>query len=1195
MFKEIILFELKFRLKKKLMAYTFFFVFFLMTFLSITTDTVTIGGGIGNVNVNSPFVIMQSMTVMTVVGIFIIVPLMSIVIIRDFDLNTYPTFFTTQISKFNYLIGRLTGGFLVTLFSFLGLVAGLVLGSFMPWIDQERIGPFMISPYIFTWLVFVVPGIIISGSFFFALGTMTRSILWTYVGVVVFFVFYAVSGNLLGDIENKELAALLDPFGFTTFRYVTQYWTVIEKNTLVLPLDNALLLNRFLWTGVALLSLALTVWRFKFTEPVKRFGKKKKEPQADGDVAVFKPTGAELPVVSKNFSRSAYLKQFMKNTSQEFLGIVKTVPFIIIALFGLFNIFGNVVGTERIFGTDVHMVTRRMVQAIQGGYSVFLVIILTIYGGELIWRSRKMGVNEYFDALPVPDWVPFASKLLSLIGVIYFMQVLAMIMGVILQFSHGFFAIEFGLYFKALFINIALNTCLLAFLIMFIHVLVNNKHLGHGMVISFYIVFYIAFGALGFDHYLYIFAGAPSSPYSDMNGFGHFVTPLFWFNTYWFFFAMILSIMGLLFWVRGTDSGFKPRLQEAKRRRSRANQFALVLAVAAFFLTGGFIFYNTNVLNDYRTDDDTEEAQVDYEKKYKKYEGIPQPRIVDVNTEVDFYPEQRDFDIRGRYILVNKTNSAIDSVHVRKNYPNNVKQIINNFKLGESDQVLADTSLSYYIYKLQTPMQPGDSLELTFDFSYKTIGFLNDGSNRDIVFNGSFINNSQYFPHIGYADDFEISTPNDRRKHKLPPKRRMNPITDTAALQNTYLGGDADWVNFETIVSTSRSQIAISPGYLQREWQENGRRYFHYKMDIPILHFYSYLSAEYEVKRERWNGLDIEIYYHKPHAYNLDKMIKSIKKSITYFSENFSPYQHKQIRIIEFPRYAAFAQSFPNTIPYSEAIGFIANLKDEEDLDYVFYVTAHEVAHQWWAHQVIGGNVQGATVMSETLSQYSALMVMEKEYGREKMRRFLKYELDRYLKGRSSEQFRELPLIYNENQGYIHYRKGSLVMYALRDYIGEEKLNGALRKYIADVAYQEAPFTTSLEFLSYIREVVPDSLNYIIEDWFETITLYDNRAEEIVYSEIADGKYRVELNLKTRKMRADSLGRETEVAIADWIEIGVLGEDGEELYMQKHKLTGNEVHIEVIVDKKPVEAGIDPYNKLIDRNPDDNVKKVARK
>ena len=267
MFKEIILFELKFRLKKKLMAYTFFFVFFLMTFLSITTDSVTIGGGIGNVNVNSPFVIMQSMAVMTVVGIFIIVPLMSIVIIRDFELNTYPTFFTTQISKFSYLIGRLTGGFIVTMFSFLGLVVGLVLGSFMPWIDQERIGPFMISPYIFTWLVFVVPGIIISGSFFFALGTMTRSILWTYVGVVVFFVLYAVSGNLLGDIENIELAALLDPFGFTTFRYVTQYWTVIEKNTMVLPLDNALLLNRFLWIGVALLSLALTVWRFKFTEP----------------------------------------------------------------------------------------------------------------------------------------------------------------------------------------------------------------------------------------------------------------------------------------------------------------------------------------------------------------------------------------------------------------------------------------------------------------------------------------------------------------------------------------------------------------------------------------------------------------------------------------------------------------------------------------------------------------------------------------------------------------------------------------------------------------------------------------------------------------------------------------------------------------------------------------------------------------
>jgi aminopeptidase N len=380
---------------------------------------------------------------------------------------------------------------------------------------------------------------------------------------------------------------------------------------------------------------------------------------------------------------------------------------------------------------------------------------------------------------------------------------------------------------------------------------------------------------------------------------------------------------------------------------------------------------------------------------------------------------------------------------------------------------------------------------------------------------------------------------------------------------------------------------------------DGGRRFFRYTMDIPILHFYSYLSADYAVRRDRWNDVAIEIYYHEPHAYNLDRMIDSIRKSLDYFTENFGPYQHRQVRIIEFPRYAAFAQSFPNTIPYSESVGFIAEVRDEEDIDYIFYITAHEVAHQWWAHQVIGANVQGATMLSESLSQYSALMVMEKEYGAEKMRRFLKYELDRYLRDRGGELVEELPLMLVENQMYIHYQKGSVIMYALRDYLGEEVLNGALRRYRDAVAYQEPPYTTTKEFMAYIREATPDSLAYILEDMFETITLFSNRVEEAVITPREDGRYGVRLAVESKKMRADGQGVETEIEIGDWIDIGIFGEkeiDGKKqetlLYLKKHRIDANEMTFDLVVDGKPVRAGIDPYNKLIDRNSDDNVMKV---
>ena len=162
-------------------------------------------------------------------------------------------------------------------------------------------------------------------------------------------------------------------------------------------------------------------------------------------------------------------------------------------------------------------------------------------------------------------------------------------------------------------------------------------------------------------------------------------------------------------------------------------------------------------------------------------------------------------------------------------------------------------------------------------------------------------------------------------------------------------------------------------------------------MDSPILNFYSYISAEFEVERDACNDVAFEIYYHKRHDYNVDRMIRSIKNSLDYYTANFSPYQHKQVRIIEFPRTSgSFAQSFANTIPYSESVGFIADVDETngDEVDYPFSITSHEIAHQWWAHQVIGANVQGATVMSESLSEYSSLKVLEKEYGAEQMHIF---------------------------------------------------------------------------------------------------------------------------------------------------------------------------------------------------------------
>jgi aminopeptidase N len=244
--------------------------------------------------------------------------------------------------------------------------------------------------------------------------------------------------------------------------------------------------------------------------------------------------------------------------------------------------------------------------------------------------------------------------------------------------------------------------------------------------------------------------------------------------------------------------------------------------------------------------------------------------------------------------------------------------------------------------------------------------------------------------------------------------------------------------------------------------------------------------------------------------------------------------------------------------------------------------------------------VQGATVLSESLAQYSALMVMEHEYGREKMRRFLKTELDQYLAGRGGERLEELPLYRVENQQYIHYNKGSLVFYRLKEEMGEAALNRALHKFLLAKSYAPPPYPTSLDLLSYIRaEARPDQQN-LITDLFEKISFYDDRVTDATARKRADGRYDVTLKLHAAKRYADGKGKETAGKLDDWMDVGVFarGPSGKEadekvLYLQRHRITREEPTIQVVVDQLPYEAGLDPYNKLIDRVSDDNRKRVT--
>ncbi|MDW3645572.1 MAG: M1 family aminopeptidase [Bacteroidia bacterium] len=1198
MLLKVLGFELRYRITRPA-TWIYFGIMFLLAFGAASTDYVTIGSSSGLIKLNAPTKIALMMAVLTALpGFFFASAVMGNPILRDFQHKTSALIFTTPISKGAYLFGRFAGSYLILLLIFSGMLVGFMLGPVMPWVDADKYLPYNVWHFIQPFLLFVIPNAFIAGSLFFMGGALSKKLLFVYVQGIALFVLYMVSGQFLSELERHQFVAWSDPIGLNLLNLVSRYWTVTEQNSQTYELAGLILQNRVLWTLIGIAALAITYFRFNFHARQKKV-KKGKEVSKSPLSTTHVPTA--IPKVAVSSGWQTNLQRVLSLSKFYFLEVIKSIPFQVIVGLGLFSLIMDSTDMGTMYGTNSYPTTYQVLGII-GNFNLFFIILIVFYTGELIWRERDVKINQIHDALPMPDFVGMVSKFLGFMALHVVMLMILMIAGIIIQATKGYFNFEIGVYLKTLFSDTLIFLTLFTLLTFFIHVIVNQKFLGHAIVVLVFLMTSFILPEMGIEHNLFLFGNFGLGTYSDMNDYGHYVTPFSWYSLYWLGFVFVLAALSVVLAVRGTDTLMKTRFQLAGFRFSRPILSFGLAALMMFGLSGCYIFYNTNVVNKYENSDIGEERQANYEKELKQYQNLAQPKNVETYMEVDIYPERRDFDAEGYFVLKNKHAHAISEIHIQHNI--NVDELsLAYLSFGEkAEEGHGQASIKeefpdfgYYIYELTTPLDSGDSVVMYFKNEFRTNGFVESGSNTQVVFNGTFFNNT-YFPSIGYNASGELTDKDDRKEYDLPEEReRALPRTDSLGQITNFLGDDADHIKFEIKMSTSPDQIAIAPGYLQKEWEEEGRRYFHYKMDVPMFNFYSMISARYEVVREAWETpqgrpVNLEVYYHKGHEYNLDRMMGSMKHSISYYEEHFSPYQFRQMRIMEFPRYSTFAQSFANTVPYSEGIGFILK-PDEDDVDMNYYVTAHEMAHQWWGHQVIPANVQGAAMVSETMSQYSALMVMKEKYPEEMMQKFLKHELDRYLSGRRFEQKKERPLDLVESQGYIHYRKGSLIMYALQDYIGEDKVNEALKRMVDTWAWREDRYATTDTLVQYLRDVTPDSLQYMITDFFETITLYENRAKTVNYTELDNGKYQVSLDLSAVKYRADSLGNETAIDFEDWIDIGVYteGESGKDslIYLQKHPIKGDVV-LEVEVDVEPTKAGIDPINKLIDRNPSDN-------
>jgi ABC-2 type transport system permease protein len=1194
MFAKIAAFEFRYQMRQPVL-WIAAGILFLFTFGATTIDQIHIGSG-GNIHKNAPYALALTTLIMTLIYMFVTTAFVSNVIVRDDDTGFGPILRATPLSKFDYLNGRFVGAFLVSAIGFLAVPLGIAIGSQMPWLDPEVVGPVNLSDYLFAYFVLALPGVFLTSAIFFTLATVTRSMMWTYVGVVGFLIIYTVvSVALAQKTELRELRGYFEPFGFAAFGNATRYWTASERNTLMPAFTGAILGNRLIWIGVGFVALALAQATFGFRSKGAKLRKHLKL-LAMASVEEAPPVSiGRLP--KPRFDGVTARAQLVARTRFEMGQVFKSPAYFVLLVLGLFNAFGGLWFAREIYGTAVYPVTRITIQTLQGTFTIIPLIIAIYYAGELVWRERDRKTHEIIDATAIPNWAFVFPKTLAIALVLISTLAISVVGAIAVQALKGYDNFELGKFLLWYIAPNAIDMVLLAALAVFMQSISPHKFVGWGLMVI-YLISTLVLSNLGFDQNLYHYSGSPNVPLSDMNGRGQFWIGQMWFQIYWGAFALFLLLLSYGLWRRGTETRLWPRLRRLPRAFAGPAGIAAFLSLAIFAGTGAWIYLNTNVWNEHRTSIDNDKRTAAAEKALLRFEHTPQPTAVSMTFALDLFPHDRKLVTHGSYVLENRTGAPLEAVHLQAD--DDLKYLSVTLPGAHLDHEYK--AFNYRIYKFDTPLAPGARVTLSFVTERHQIGFKNGQDTTKIVDNGTFLNNADFAPMIGIDRSGFLQDRAKRRLYGLPPELRLAKLEDDSARAKNYVG-NAPWVMADITVTTDADQTPIAPGYKVSDTTHNGRRTAEFKTDAPILAFFSVQSAHYAEKHQLYKGIDIAVYYDKQHPYNVNRMIKAAETGLDYYQANFSPYQFKQFRFIEFPDYAQFAQSFANTVPWSEGLGFIADVRKSEDIDYVTYVGAHELGHQWWAHQEVSAEMQGGTMLVETLAQYSALMVMEKTYGPDKIRQFLKYELDNYLRSRGGEVVEEVPLERVENQGYIHYRKGAVVMYLLKDQIGEEAVNRALRKLLAKYAFKGAPYASSKDLVALFRAEAPADKQQLITDLFEKITLFDLEAEKLTVKKRADGKYDVRMLVRAQKFYADGKGKETATPIGDdSFDVGLFtAEPGKKDFSSKNVLLFQRVHLRAgeqvfsfVTDKPPTHGGIDPYNKYIDRNSDDNVVEAIR-
>ncbi|PQJ79828.1 M1 family aminopeptidase [Polaribacter porphyrae] len=1126
MLLKLISFELKFHFKQA--SYLLFTILFLFSGIYLGIQE-------GAINPENKYNIHLFSSLISLAVVFLIVFQTAYTVLRDKANNATQLIHTTSVSKFQFLCSRFLGIFMSSSFSTLLYVLGLFISIV---IDPFQIYNDVNSDFInffWPWLIIILPNVFILTALLFTVALLTKKTpLIFFSGILIFILFWVnnfyigspfTGGKLVVAEQTIKKVALFDILGLCSSYEQTQFWSPLQKTKQLVKFSGTLALNRIIWLSFGLLLLIINYWSFSFRLSQKNKSKSKKsifsilkkKRQNTIEHTEYQP----VFVVKKSFK--ARFKEFIHLVFIDFKSTIFSKTFLLLCMVWIGMLLAAIL--HNISGQDVYgnilPTTGLLAGLILEPLAHIGLFLIVFYAGELVWKSRQHHFNEILDAVPTQNNILLFSKYAALFLLPIFIIFLAIITALSIQIAFGYHNIDVKLYISIFYFG-GSSLFIYGVLSLFIQQLVSNKYLG--MLFSLVCIYGLGYAlpSIGVQHPLASILQLPKigEGYSEFIGYGQLTNFFNWMNFLWISATLIILLISFKIYKRTSENRFKNQFKLIFFNWRKSQRFALLVLVG--FVCISSIIIDVKSTPKSFTDDMT--FRENYEKNYSKYKEHLTPIITSVKTKVLLEPKNLTYTVDGNYTIFNNTNKAIDTVLIT------VREKLDEFsikgaKIIQEDIALADVKLLVF----KPILLPNESRQMNFK-TYKVIGDFE--LQKDMISNGTYLRNSTFEPRFGYQKVLEIVHKGERKKRGLPIKDKKENTKDYM-FENTSRPKQ----DFETWVTTDKGQIPIAPGKLIDTFSTDNTVTYHYKSQIKTDNNLSYFSSNYKKVVENYKGISIEVYHLPKHNTNVDEIIKATKATLDYGNANFGSYPFDHLRIAEVPLHWKFGgHALPGTIAFQERFFTQDTSNATKGINQLSRVVIHEIGHQWFGHKMSPASGKGGNMLTETMANYMEAQVLEKMYGKTMVRRLSNFGRRRYFNFRSSASIEEPSLHLVENETYVAYRKGFVVMQSLKELIGEKILNASLQELLE--AHQEEESAKSIDFINILLSKVDIEKQNLINDWFKKRIDYDLNLKNVKYTQSNNNKYKLTVHIEANRYETNLKGEKSKINTNENFTIG---------------------------------------------------------